>query len=65
MTEAQQVQYDRFIAAGFDPDDAARLIGLGAWLGTQDVSEQTVGEIGRYRRERDADGGKLVSRKDE
>lgn len=54
MTDAQQTQYDRFIAAGFDPDDAARLVGLGAWLGTQDVTEQTVGDIERYRRERDA-----------
>ena len=54
MTEAQQKQYDRFIAAGFDPDDAARLVELGAWLGTQDVSEQAVIDIERYRRERDA-----------
>ena len=58
MTDAQQTQCDRFIAAGFDPDDAARLVGLGAWLGTQDVTEQTVGDIERYRRERDADGGR-------
>lgn len=54
MTEAQQVQYDRFIAAGFDPEDAARMVELGAWLGTQDVSEQAVIDIERYRRERDA-----------
>ena len=53
MTDAQQTQCDRFIAAGFDPNDAARLVGLGAWLGTQDVTEQTVGDIERYRRERD------------
>ena len=54
MTEAQQKQYDRFIAAGFDPDDAARLVGFGAWLGTQDASEQTIYDIEQYRRERDA-----------
>ena len=53
MTDAQQTQYDRFIAAGFDPQDAARLVGLGAWLGTQDASEQTICDIERYRRERD------------
>lgn len=54
MTASQQKQYDRFIDAGFDPEDAARLVGLGAWLGTQDVSEQTVVEIQQYRRERAA-----------
>ena len=54
MTDAQQTQYDRFIAAGFDPEDAVRMVELGAWLGTQDVSEQTVVEIERYRRERGA-----------
>ena len=54
MTDAQQTQYDRFIAAGFDPEDAARMVELGAWLGTQDVSEQAVIDIERYRRERDA-----------
>ena len=54
MTEAQQKQYDCFIAAGFDPEGAARLVGLGAWLGTRDASEQTIYDIERYRRERDA-----------
>ena len=54
MTEAQQKQYDRFVAASFDPDDAARLVGFGAWLGTQDASEQTIYDIEQYRRERDA-----------
>lgn len=62
MTEAQQIQYDRFIAAGYSPDDAATLIARGAWLGTEDVSPQTVADVNRYRAERDAKMGRGADR---
>ena len=55
MTKAQQIQYDRFIKAGYIPEDAALLIKRGVWLGTKDMSEQTVDDIQRYRAERDAE----------
>ncbi len=56
MTDAQQKQYERFRAVGYSPEDAALLIQRGAWLGTEDVSEQTVADIQEYRRERGARG---------
>jgi len=54
MTEAQQRQYDRFMAAGYSPEDATRLIALGVWLGAQDRLPETVADINRYRAGRDA-----------
>lgn len=54
MTQIEQKQYARFILAGYDPDDAALLIERGAWLGTAEMSPETVADIKWYRRERDA-----------
>ena len=53
MTNAQQTQYDRFVAAGFDPDAARTMIDRGAWVGTMEMSPKTRTGIEDYRRERD------------
>ena len=53
MTEAQTVQYRRFLDAGFDPADARIMIDRGAWLGTTEMSAEVVADIERYRTERD------------
>ena len=54
MTDAEQIQCNRLIDAGYSAEDAEMLIERGVWLGTQEMSEQTVADINRYRAERDA-----------
>ena len=56
MTKTEQTQYDRFLAAGYDPDMAAQLIGRGAWLETIPMSANDVADVRRYRSERDGEG---------
>ena len=58
MTEAQEIQYDRFICAGYSPKDAAMMIERGVWLGTQGMLPETVEDIQQYRRERDVRANK-------
>ena len=55
MTETEQKQFDRFLAAGYDPDVAAQLIGRGAWLETIPMSANDVADVRRYRSERDGE----------
>ena len=55
MTKTEQTQYDRFLAAGYDPDVAAQLIGRGAWLETIPMSANDVADVRRYRSERDGE----------
>ena len=55
MTKAEQTQYDRFLAAGYDPDVAAQLIGRGAWLETIPMSVNDVADVRRYRSERNGE----------
>lgn len=53
MSEAQQKQYDRFLEAGYDPENAAMLVDRGAWLGTTEMTPEVVADVERYRAERD------------
>ena len=55
MTKTEQTQYNRFLAAGYDPDVAAQLIGRGAWLETIPMSANDVADVRRYRSERDGE----------
>ena len=56
-TDAEQIQYDRLLEAGYSVEDGATLmIKRGVWLGTTHVSEQTIANIQRYRTERDGRG---------
>lgn len=46
MTNDERIQFDRFLAVGYDRNDAAM-------LGTADMSAQEIADIQRYRSERD------------
>ena len=54
MTETETIQYNRFVLAGYDPSTARIMIERGAWLGTAEMLPETVADIEKYRRERDA-----------
>ena len=61
MTDAETIQYNRLLAEGYSPDDAAKVIATGAWLATEDVSPQTVADVNRYRAEQDRRGEREVA----
>ncbi len=59
MTDAEQTQYNRYLAAGYDPDTARVLVERGAWLQSanefgEGEAAAMVAEIRHYREERDA-----------